>query len=195
VLGTALSQAQVQALAAATHPCPAVAVQFTINHDGVGINCLAEAVTVNVIDAMAGTPLTSYNAQVRLDTQTGYGTWALVAGGGTFSDGAAGDGIATYNWPLGESSAQFTLTTRRPPAVDVDVYQISNNGIRDNDAEGASCSPNYHVTAPRSRTRPASSPVRVERDGRHELRCPRRIRSTPGDSTAASSKATPARRA
>ena len=137
VLGTALSQAQVHALAAATHPCPTPAVQFTINHDGFGIHCLAETVTVSVLDASSGTPLLNYHSPVELHTQTGAGTWALVAGGGSFSDGAANDGAATYTWPLGQSQAVFTLYYPvGPPAVNVDVFQSSNLGIRDTDAEG-----------------------------------------------------------
>jgi MSHA biogenesis protein MshQ len=150
ILPRYLTQAEVQTLGAETHPCPTAGARFTINHDGVGINCLAETVTVNVIDAIAGTPLTSYNAPVRLDTQTGYGTWALVSGSGAFNDGLAGDGLATYDWPLGQSSAVFALTyPQGPPALDVDAFQVSNTGIRDNDAEGALVfSPNgFTVTA------------------------------------------------
>ena len=56
----------------------ASAAKFTINHNGFGINCVPETITVNVVDSIAGTPLLNYNAQVQLDTQSGYGTWALV---------------------------------------------------------------------------------------------------------------------
>ena len=52
--------------------------RFTITHNAFGINCVAETVTVDVVDATAGTPLLNYNAPVQLDTQSGYGTWALV---------------------------------------------------------------------------------------------------------------------
>jgi hypothetical protein len=132
-----LTQAEVQAIRNETHPCATAAAQFTINHDRFGINCVAESITVNVVDSAAGTPLLNYNAPVQLDTQTGYGTWALVTGSGAFSDGAANDGIATYTWPLGQSQAVFTLYyPQGPPSMDVDVFQISNTGIRDTDAEG-----------------------------------------------------------
>ena len=68
---------------------------------------------------------------------SGYGTWALVSGGGAFSDGTADDGIATYTWPLGQSQATFTLYyPQGPPSIDVDVFQTTNAGIRDDDAEG-----------------------------------------------------------
>lgn len=150
VIPSAYTQAEVQALRDATHDCPTAAAEFTINHDNFGINCLPEPITVDVIDSVAGTPLLNYNAQVQLDTQTGYGTWALVAGGGTLNDPVAGDGLATYDWPLGESQARFALTyPQGPPVVDVDVYQVTDPGIRDTDAEGALVfSPNGFTLSP-----------------------------------------------
>jgi hypothetical protein len=93
--------------------------------------------TVDVVDSVAGTPLIDYNAQVILDTQSGNGSWSLVSGGGSLVDAVADDGLATYNWPLGESQAQFALSyTQGVPVIDVDVYQQSDPGIRDTDAEG-----------------------------------------------------------
>jgi MSHA biogenesis protein MshQ len=149
VIADALTQAEVQALQAETHPCANTA-RFTITHNAFGIHCVAETVTVDVVDSLTGTPLLNYNAAVQLDTQVSYGTWALVTGSGTFSDGTAGDGVATYTWPLGQSQATFTLSyPQGPPSIDVDVFQISNTGIRDDDAEGALVfSPNgFSVTA------------------------------------------------
>ena len=136
VIADALTQAEVQALRDETHPC-ADQASFTITHSAFGIHCVAETVTVDVVDAVSGTPLVNYNAQVQLDTQSGFGTWARVTGSGTFSDGTADDGIATYTWPLGQSQATFTLSyLQGPPSIDVDVFQVSNTAIRDNDAEG-----------------------------------------------------------
>lgn len=136
VAAAELSQTEIQALRDATHPC-ASSARFTITHNAFGIHCVAETITVNVIDATAGTPLVNYNAPVQLDTQSGSGTWALVTGSGAFSDGAANDGVATYTWPLGQSQATFTLYyPQGPPTIDVDVFQTTNTGIRDDDAEG-----------------------------------------------------------
>ncbi|MGB5576673.1 MAG: DUF6701 domain-containing protein, partial [Woeseiaceae bacterium] len=109
---------------------------FVVNHDNFGINCLAETITVRVEDTSAN-PLTTYQEQVTLDTQTGSGSWLLVTGSGTLIDATANDGLATYDWPLGESSAVFSLSYPEGPlSVDVDVYQTSDPAIRDNDAEG-----------------------------------------------------------
>jgi MSHA biogenesis protein MshQ len=149
VVADALTQAEVQALRAETHPCGAAA-QFRLTHNALGIHCVAETVIVDVVDAVNGTPLVNYNAAVQLDTQSGFGTWTLVAGSGTFSDATLDDGIATYTWPLGQSQATFALAySQGPPVLDVDVFQVSNTGIRDNDAEGALVfSPNgFSVTA------------------------------------------------
>ncbi|HUQ53427.1 MAG TPA: DUF6701 domain-containing protein, partial [Gammaproteobacteria bacterium] len=149
IVADALTQAEIQALRDETHPCANTA-RFTITHNAFGINCAPETITVNVIDSITGTPLVNYNAAVQLDTQSSNGTWALVTGSGAFSDGTAGDGAATYTWPLGQSQATFTLYyPQGPPSLDVDVFQISNTGVRDNDAEGALVfSPNgFTVTA------------------------------------------------
>jgi hypothetical protein len=147
-------------LHAETHDC-ATAAQFTINHDGFGINCAAETIVVNVVDSNAGTPLLSYNAQVRLDTQTGSGTWSLSSGAGSFSDGTADDGVASYTWPLGESQAVFSLSYPQGQSpLDVDVYQVSNPGIRDTDAEGSlTFSPNGFVLTAAALTNPPAPAV------------------------------------
>jgi MSHA biogenesis protein MshQ len=149
VSNDALTQAEIQALRDETHPCSSSA-RFTITHGAFGIHCVAETITVNVVDAVGGTPLVNYNAQVELDTQNGNGTWALVAGSGAFADAAAGDGVASYTWPLGESQATFTLSyPQGPPSLDIDVFQVSDPAVRDDDAEGAlTFSPNgFSVTA------------------------------------------------
>ncbi|MGH8265315.1 MAG: DUF2341 domain-containing protein, partial [Steroidobacteraceae bacterium] len=96
IYNRALSQAEVQTAMNATHPCVGLGVDhFVITHDGYGINCVNENITVALRDA-ANAPYTTYTQQVTLDTQTGKGTWSLVTGGGTFTDAVANDGIATY---------------------------------------------------------------------------------------------------
>jgi len=150
IFGRALTQAEIQTLMMETRPCATVAPQFEINHDGFGINCLGETVSVTVIDAAAGTPLLDYNATIVLDTQSGSGTWQLVSGGGSLVDATSNDGVATYAWPLTESQAVFSLFYPEGVSpIDVDVFQQSNIGIRDTDTEGVlAFSPNgFTVTA------------------------------------------------
>ncbi len=111
--------------------------QFVISHDRFGISCQAEVMQIQVIDSITGTPRNDYNEQITLDTQSGFGSWVLVSGTGNFSDATLNDGFATYAWPLGESTATFSLSyTDGPAAIDVDAYQTDTPGIRDNDAEG-----------------------------------------------------------
>lgn len=121
-----------------TRPCTSCAsAEFEINHDSYGINCVDETIQVRVIDGISGTPRLDYNAQVTLDTQTGNGTWVLLSGSGTLNDATADDGLATYQWPLGEDTAVFALAYRQGTATfDIDVYQTNDTGVRDTDAEG-----------------------------------------------------------
>jgi hypothetical protein len=121
-----------------TRPCTNCGgVEFVINHDNNGINCLAETITVDVVDSIAGTPRTDYIAGITLDTQTGNGTWTLVSGGGTLVDATADDGLATYDWPAGESTAEFALSyTNGTASFNIDVYQTDDTATRDDDSEG-----------------------------------------------------------
>lgn len=138
IFDRALSQGEVQALMAETRPCSTVAPQFTINHDNFGINCLAETISIDVVDAASGIPLTDFGANVVLDTQSGRGTWQLLGGGGTLTDATANDGLAVYSWQIGQSQAVFSLSyPEGSPVIDVDAYQQDNPGVRDTDTEGS----------------------------------------------------------
>ncbi|MEM9058314.1 MAG: LamG-like jellyroll fold domain-containing protein, partial [Pseudomonadota bacterium] len=121
-----------------TRPCTSCsAAAFVVNHDNAGIHCLDETIRVDVIDSLAGTPRIDYNAQVTLDTGSGRGTWTLLSGSGTLVDSGTDDGVATYDWPLGESAAEFALVyPTGPPSVNVDVFQTSDPLVRDQDGEG-----------------------------------------------------------
>ncbi len=128
--------------------CPSID-HFVVIHDGYGINCLDETITVRAED-VSGNPVTNYTEQITLDTQTGDGTWTLVAGSGTFDDATPGDGLATYTWPSGESEAVFSLSYEQGTnSFDIDVYQTSDTLLRDDDTEGSiAFSPNgFTLTA------------------------------------------------
>lgn len=135
------------------------APQFVITHDNYGINCLAETIQVQVIDSVSGTPRNDYNELITLDTQSSFGSWTLISGTGAFNDASLNDGLATYDWPIGQSTASFSLSYQEGPSnFDIDVFQTNATAVRDNDAEGAlQFSPNGFTltSAPLSNPPPA----------------------------------------
>ncbi|HUF74410.1 MAG TPA: DUF6701 domain-containing protein [Gammaproteobacteria bacterium] len=119
-----------------TNPCADTADHFVIAHDTFGIHCLAETITVRVEDANDN-PLTGYTESVTLDTQSGRGSWTLIAGSGAFNDATADDGLASYQWANGESEATFSLSYLEGSVpLDIDVYQADDATLRDTDSEG-----------------------------------------------------------
>jgi len=114
------------------------ATSFVVGHDGKGIHCAGEPVTVTAC-LPDGSIDTGYADAVTLDTRIGRGTWSNGAGNlGSFGDATADDGLASYTFdPADEGVATFVLSyPEGPPFLDVDVFQTSNAGIRDDDSEG-----------------------------------------------------------
>ena len=109
---------------------------FDIDHDNTGIHCVAETITVTAED-LGGGAVTDYTGAVTLDTQSGEGTWSLLTGNGSFSDGAANDGLATYTFADADNGvAVFRLSYEEGSGfIDVDVYE-SGGSPRDDDTEG-----------------------------------------------------------
>lgn len=134
----AISATEVAAHMNRTRPCVSCAsAEFVINHDNNGLHCVAETIEVSVVDSIAGLPRLDYMAEVTLDTQTGNGSWTLVSGAGVLTDATPDDGIATYQWALNDPNVVFALSYPQGASVfDIDVYQSSDSGIRDTDAEG-----------------------------------------------------------
>lgn len=132
-----LSQAEVVTAMNAAHPCAAAAPpHFVVEHDKHGIHCAPEEIAVHARDA-ANNPNSQYGSSVRLDTGSGTGNWSLLSGGGSLANGSSDDGVATYHWPIGESTASFSLSYRDgAAAIDIDTYQASDPSIRDDDSEG-----------------------------------------------------------
>lgn len=136
VYSAALNASQVQTLYQATHPCSTNAGRFVITHDGTGVNCAPETIAVSVRD-INNNPLTTYSQQMTLNTQSGRGTWSLISGTGSLTDATANDGVATYQWTSGQSTATFALSYPEGSQVlDIDAYQTSDTTIRDDDSEG-----------------------------------------------------------
>lgn len=134
IYGTPLSGPEIHAVSTETHECATAAVRFVINHDGNGVNCQPETISVSVRD-LDGTVLSRYDESITLDTQTGTGSWTLVSGTGLFHDSTAGDGVASYTFSARDAgTASFALDyTHGPQTVDVDVY---DGASRDDDSEG-----------------------------------------------------------
>ncbi len=137
VFGQKLSAAQILELRSQTHACGAVD-HFALFHDGYGIHCLAETVSVTA-ETSTGSTVTSYTGSIVLDTQTGKGTWSLLSGAGSFSDATANDGVATYTFASGDSgTASFRLTySEGTTPLDVDAYVSGSPATRDDDTEGS----------------------------------------------------------
>jgi hypothetical protein len=86
---------------------------YLINHDGFGINCVTENLTITAMDGNTpSAPIDPAGATITLDTQSSRGDWSLITGSGAFNNGAANDGIATYTFAAGETSAEFGLEHR-----------------------------------------------------------------------------------
>ncbi len=130
-----LSQAEIQTDMNTTHPCGSLLDHFVITHDGLGINCLAERITVTA-SQLDGSTYTGYTGSIVLDTQSTNGTWTLNTGAAlNFADVMADDGLATYTFDAADNGvAIFDLDYQSGTAsIDVDVY---DGVIRDDDVEG-----------------------------------------------------------
>ena len=129
-----------------------------ISHDGQGIHCLAEPVTVQAIRS-DGQVETTYTGQITLDTGTGTGDWSLLSGQGTFSDPTSGDGQASYQYVAGDQGqAQFALTYRSGAAV-VNV-DATDGTVSDDDSEGNLVfSPSGLLVTASQQTNPPTTPI------------------------------------
>jgi len=119
----------------ATHPCASTLDHFLISHDNVGINCLAEAITVTA-KQVDGSDYTGYTGSIILDTQSGTGTWTLNTGTAlNFNDATANDGLAAYTYDAADLGvAIFDLDYQTgTPSINIDAY---DGATRDDDSEG-----------------------------------------------------------
>jgi MSHA biogenesis protein MshQ len=110
---------------------------FTMNHDGTGLNCVAETIVVTAKNTL-GSVLTDYAGGITLDTQSAKGTWNLVGGSGSLADTTGNDGLASYSFVDADNGvAQFSLSyLEGASSINIDAYQTSNSLFRDDDTEG-----------------------------------------------------------
>ena len=78
---------------------------FAIIHDGSGVNCQGEPVTIQAHDAVHAV-MTDYAADLSLSTSTGHGTWSIGSGTGSLID--MGGGSAIYQM-VGTDNGSATL--------------------------------------------------------------------------------------
>lgn len=140
---------------------------FVIGHDGTGVHCLDEAFSVSARDSNDN-PLPTYTETVTLSTQTGVGTFASSASNaGSFSDGTANDGVATYTFaPADGGQANFSLNyaggagAGAATTIDLDAFESGNDLIRDDDSEGLlSFAPSAFLLTAGALTNPLPNPV------------------------------------
>ena len=118
--------------------CPVANVTYLlVEHDGYGIHCAAETITVSAMDG-SNTLFSSYAQEITLDTQTGSGSWSLLSGSGSLTDATPNDGLATYQFVIADGGdAVFALSYLEGVAsMDIDAWQTSDSGIADDDSEG-----------------------------------------------------------
>jgi MSHA biogenesis protein MshQ len=121
IYDAALTYAQMQALAATTHPCgTSVPDHYAVATAGTAVNCDPATVTVTAHTAThtaIDTPDT-----ITLSTSTGHGDWTLSSGAGTFTAGSSNSGAATYAYSQADAGvAVFKLRDTYAETVTINV--------------------------------------------------------------------------
>jgi hypothetical protein len=99
----ALSQSALAAIATQTHACAIGGPDhFAIAHDGSGVNCQSEPVTISA-HAIDHSVDSGYTGTLNLSTSTGHGDWTVITGLGALNNGAADDGAASYSMVAGDN--------------------------------------------------------------------------------------------
>jgi len=123
-------------------PCTTSLDHFVINHDGSGINCLREAITITAVDS-GGAVITSYAGLVNLSLSTAHGNWFTLDDAGVSGDLALGvlndsagdnDGMATYQFDptdLGNVALYLQNTVTETTNIITE-----DTGIFDDNSEG-----------------------------------------------------------
>lgn len=133
---------------------------FHLSHDGYGIHCLAEPVTVTAHDA-GHNAVTAYTGGISLNTGTGKGTWSLLTGGGTFSDPTANDGLASHTFSGSDNGqAQFNLSyPEGSPTVNVTVCESDGSPCDDNSEGNLVFAPSGFTVTASALSNPPPSPI------------------------------------
>ncbi|TQV72831.1 LamG domain-containing protein [Aliikangiella marina] len=116
--------------------------RFVIIHDGAGINCLREAITIRAEDS-AGALVTDYSGTVNLSLSTNNGNWFTVDSSGVSADPATGtltdtagdnDGAATYQFNTSDGGV-VTLYLEDTVAETTNIA-VAEGSATDDNSEG-----------------------------------------------------------
>lgn len=115
---------------------------FRILHDGAGINCLREAITIQAENA-DGSVMTDYTGTIDINLSTNNGNWFVVDDAGFSSDPALGtladtpgdnDGLATYEFVASDFGS--VVLYLEDTIAETTNIGVSENGITDDNSEG-----------------------------------------------------------
>lgn len=106
---------------------------FLVTHDGYGINCVAEEVTITARNS-DDTVADDYTGTISLLTSTNHGTWTLKIGNGSFSDATVDDGEASYTFSVADDGVVvLELLDSYDESVNI---AVSDGSIADDDSDG-----------------------------------------------------------
>ena len=89
--------------------CQPAVDHYSISHDGTGVTCLLENVTISAHDS-AHSAVDAEGKTVNLSTTNGKGNWVgIVSGGSGLNNGTADDGAASFTFAAGATSAVLTF--------------------------------------------------------------------------------------
>ncbi|MGX5174658.1 DUF6701 domain-containing protein [Aliikangiella sp. IMCC44653] len=115
---------------------------FRIIHDGNGINCLPEAITIRAEDS-SGNLVTDYTGTVDLSLSTNNGNWSVVDQNGNSSSPAQGvlndtpgdnDGFATYQFANADNGS--VLLYLQDTVAETTNIGVDDSGVTDDNTEG-----------------------------------------------------------
>ncbi len=128
-----------------------------------GINCVAHQVKITAHDA-SHNPFATYVGQIQLATSTGAGDWTDggLGNNGVLVNGIAGDGIATYQYAIGDNGeADFYLdySTGASNIVGINVNDTTDVLIVDDSIETIQFAPTGFTLTQNPLSNPPPNPI------------------------------------
>jgi hypothetical protein len=128
-----------------------------------GINCVSHQIKVTAHDS-SHNPFTTYVGEIQLATTTGVGDWsdAGLGNNGAVVNGPGGDGIATYQYLIGDAGeADFYLdyTTGALNTVGIDVNDTAVVALVDDSVQTIQFSPNGFTLTQNPLSNPPPDPI------------------------------------